>query len=56
MISSAVERHRSTDGTTFKPTVTFQYRFEGLEYTSDRYAFGAMSASDAGSSALAPLR
>ncbi|MDB2576590.1 DUF3592 domain-containing protein [Planctomycetota bacterium] len=47
VVSSAVERHRSSDGTTFKPTVTFQYRFEGLEYTSDRYAFGAMSASDA---------
>ncbi|TVR53341.1 MAG: DUF3592 domain-containing protein [Puniceicoccaceae bacterium] len=39
VVSSAVGRNTSSDGTTYRVEITFAYEWEGLPLTSDRYNF-----------------
>jgi hypothetical protein len=45
ILSSEIEEHSSTDGTTYSPKITYRYSAAGAEHTSDRYSFGDMATS-----------
>lgn len=46
VLSSEVDVDRSGDGTTYRPEVTFEYRFEGRDHESSRHSFGTFSMGD----------
>lgn len=43
--SSEVERHRSSDGSTYSIEISFSYQFGGQEYLSDTYNFNRVNSS-----------
>ena len=43
IVSSRVESHSSSDGTTYSVEITYTYNWRGRSYTSDRYHFADMS-------------
>lgn len=45
VLSSSVGTHRGSDSTTYSIDITFSYRVENREYTSDRYNFATGSSS-----------
>lgn len=45
VVSSHVHENRDSDGSTYRPVIVYEYRFEGRTYTSDRYNFVGGSSS-----------
>jgi hypothetical protein len=43
--SSEVEENRGEDGPTYRVKITFEYEYDGVQYTSERYSFSDMSSS-----------
>jgi len=49
ILTSEVEEHRDSDGTTYRVAISFRYRFNNAEYTSDSYDFYLSEIASSGS-------
>jgi hypothetical protein len=53
VISSHVEVHRDSDGSTYRPVIVYEYQFQGRTYQGNRYNFmGGSSSGRAGKQAV----